>query len=45
MSRSYFLYSPKNIPPGSKLPIVIQIHGGGFTGGSPYTSITPEIAQ
>jgi acetyl esterase/lipase len=28
-----------------KLPVIIQIHGGGFTGGSPDTTVTPEIAQ
>ena len=35
--------SPKNMPSGAALPVHIQIHGGGFTSGSPDEQITTEI--
>merc|ERR1712096_331581 len=32
--QTYWLYSPKGTAAGAKLPVHIQIHGGGFTGGA-----------
>lgn len=32
---TYWFYSPKDVAVGARLPVHIQIHGGGFTGGSP----------
>ena len=37
-----YLFTPET-PAGSKVPVVIQIHGGGFTGGSANTQRTAEI--
>lgn len=45
VDQTFFLYSPKDIPAGQTLPVHIQIHGGGFTGGSPDEHLTPAIAQ
>ena len=33
--QTYWLYSPAKAQPGAALPVHIQIHGGGFTGGTP----------
>eukprot|EP01051_Picozoa_sp_SAG22_P016693 SAG22_NODE_2407_length_2605_cov_1.483639_3_plen_212_part_00 len=41
---TYWMFSPRNISAGTKLPVMMQIHGGGFTGGNPDSSVTPEIA-
>lgn len=38
-----YLYSPP--ASNSKQPIVVHIHGGGFTSGGPLTQITGEIVQ
>ena len=40
---SYWLYSPANIPAGVTLPIMIEFHGGGLTGGTAKTEINPVI--
>eukprot|EP00912_Choanoflagellata_sp_UC4_P000479 UC4_evm4s296 len=42
---SFYLFSPPEFDPsrGKKLPIMIQFHGGGFTGGSASSSLSPEI--
>jgi hypothetical protein len=43
-AQTYYIFSPAHIPVGTKLPVIIQIHGGGFTGGAPFSEITQEIA-
>jgi len=42
---SYFLFKPKGYSEekNDKLPVIVEFHGGGFTGGGPQTSITSEI--
>jgi len=40
---SYWLHSPRNIAAGVKLPIMVQFHGGGFTGGSATREIDNTI--
>jgi poly(3-hydroxybutyrate) depolymerase len=40
---SYWLHSPSNIAPGVKLPIMVQFHGGGFTGGSATREIDNTV--
>lgn len=40
---SYWLHSPTGIAPGVKLPIMIQFHGGGFTGGAATVDIDNTI--
>lgn len=42
---SYFLFKPKDYDASvnGKLPIIIEIHGGGFTGGSPQKSPNAAI--
>ena len=45
---SFYLFTPSNLdnqaPQDTKLPVVIDIHGGGFTGGSAVTRENEEVA-
>ena len=43
-AQTYYIFSPRNIPAGTKLPVMMQIHGGGFTSGAATKEVTPEIA-
>jgi hypothetical protein len=43
VDNSYYLYSPVGVKAGDALPIHIQFHGGGFTGGAPTSSANAEI--
>jgi len=45
VDNSYYLYKPKGHDPArdSKLPVIVEIHGGGFTGGAPKTTATLPI--
>ena len=40
--QTYWLFSPKNVQ-GAALPVHIQVHGGGFTGGAPSEHVSAEI--
>eukprot|EP01050_Picozoa_sp_SAG11_P029690 SAG11_NODE_8463_length_1012_cov_1.526835_1_plen_290_part_01 len=43
-SQTYYIFSPRNIPAGVELPVIMQIHGGGFTSGAATKEVTPQIA-